>query len=80
MGWMRCGRVCAGIVGGELEYDREVLSQGTCAVARMAKSADAADLKSAGRKAVGVQVPLRAPGIQQVTTASSDWPWIAFRR
>jgi hypothetical protein len=27
----------------------------------MAKSADAADLKSAGRKAVGVQVPLRAP-------------------
>src|ERR1700748_3563625 len=29
--------------------------------ARMAKSADAADLKSAGRKAVGVQVPLRAP-------------------
>ena len=31
------------------------------AEARMAKSADAADLKSAGRKAVGVQVPLRAP-------------------
>ena len=30
-------------------------------IARMAKSADAADLKSAGRKAVGVQVPLRAP-------------------
>jgi hypothetical protein len=30
--------------------------------ARMAKSADAADLKSAGRKAVGVQVPLWAPG------------------
>jgi hypothetical protein len=29
--------------------------------ARMAKSADAADLKSAGRKAVGVQVSLRAP-------------------
>ena len=29
--------------------------------ARMAKSADAADLKSAGRKAVGVQVPLWAP-------------------
>ena len=29
----------------------------------MAKSADAADLKSAGRKAVGVQVPLRAPTI-----------------
>jgi hypothetical protein len=27
----------------------------------MAKSADAADLKSAGRKAVGVQVPLWAP-------------------
>jgi hypothetical protein len=26
--------------------------------------ADAADLKSAGRKAVGVQVPLRAPMIQ----------------
>jgi hypothetical protein len=32
----------------------------------MAKSADAADLKSAGRKAVGVQVPLRAP-IQSTT-------------
>ena len=31
--------------------------------ARMAKSADAADLKSAGRKAVGVQVPLWAPWI-----------------
>ncbi len=27
----------------------------------MAKSADAADLKSATRKGVGVQVPLRAP-------------------
>jgi hypothetical protein len=27
----------------------------------MAKSADAADLKSADRKVVGVQVPLRAP-------------------
>jgi hypothetical protein len=38
--------------------------------ARMAKSADAADLKSAGRKAVGVQVPLWAPwlhGIPQPT-------------
>ncbi len=32
----------------------------------MAKSADAADLKSAGRKAVGVQVPLRAP-IKSIT-------------
>jgi hypothetical protein len=29
--------------------------------ARMAKSADAADLKFADRKVVGVQVPLRAP-------------------
>jgi len=29
--------------------------------ARMAKLADAADLKSADRKVVGVQVPLRAP-------------------
>jgi hypothetical protein len=34
--------------------------------ARMAKLADAADLKSAGRKAVGVQVPLRAP-IKSIT-------------
>jgi hypothetical protein len=34
--------------------------------ARMAKSADAADLKSAGRKAVGVQVPLWAP-IKSIT-------------
>jgi hypothetical protein len=34
--------------------------------ARMAKSADAADLKSAGRKAVGVQVPLWAPSKQRV--------------
>src|SRR5271166_2871279 len=33
--------------------------------ARMAKLADAADLKSAGRKAVGVQVPLRAPTKQR---------------
>ncbi len=32
----------------------------------MAKLADAADLKSAGRKAVGVQVPLRAP-IKSIT-------------
>ena len=32
----------------------------------MAKSADAADLKSAGRKAVGVQVPLWAP-IKSIT-------------
>ena len=31
----------------------------------MAKLADAADLKSAGRKAVGVQVPLRAPRKQK---------------
>jgi hypothetical protein len=30
-------------------------------MARMAESADAADLKSADRKVVGVQVPLRAP-------------------
>ena len=29
----------------------------------MAKLADAADLKSADREAVGVQVPLRAPNI-----------------
>ena len=34
-------------------------------LARMAKLADAADLKSAGRKAVGVQVPLRAPTKQK---------------
>ena len=33
----------------------------------MAKSADAADLKSAGRKAVGVQVPLRAPENKQLS-------------
>ena len=36
--------------------------------ARMAKSADAADLKSAGRKAVGVQVPLRAPNKNESDT------------
>ena len=30
-------------------------------VARMAKLADAADLKSADRKVMGVQIPLRAP-------------------
>jgi hypothetical protein len=35
--------------------------------ARMAKSADAADLKSAGRKAVGVQVPLWAPRISMLS-------------
>src|ERR1017187_8796295 len=34
--------------------------------ARMAKLADAADLKSAGRKAGGVQVPLRAPTKQRI--------------
>ncbi len=33
--------------------------------ARMAKLADAADLKSADRKVVGVQVPLRAPTKQK---------------
>ena len=33
----------------------------------MAKLADAADLKSAGRKAVGVQVPLWAPQIPGIT-------------
>ncbi len=32
-----------------------------CFQARMAKLADAADLKSADRKVVGVQVPLWAP-------------------
>src|SRR5579863_6910357 len=41
--------------------------------ARMAKSADAADLKSAGRKAVGVQVPLRAPG----NCRQSPTQWLA---
>ena len=39
--------------------------------ARMAKLADAADLKSAGRKAVGVQVPLRAPATPSSTSQSS---------
>ena len=38
-----------------------VIARMHCAIARMAKLADAADLKSAGRKAVGVQVPLWAP-------------------
>jgi hypothetical protein len=36
----------------------------------MAKSADAADLKSAGRKAVGVQVPLRAPVREKIRRSS----------
>ena len=35
-------------------------------LARMAKLADAADLKSADRKVVGVQVPLRAPTKQKI--------------
>jgi hypothetical protein len=38
----------------------------------MAKSADAADLKSAGRKAVGVQVPLWAPSKQKLTLKPLD--------
>ena len=38
----------------------------SCALARMAKLADAADLKSAGRKAMGVQIPLRAPFIMLI--------------
>ena len=33
----------------------------------MAKSADAADLKSADRKVMGVQVPLRAPNTQKLS-------------
>ena len=40
---------------------RSSARDGALCSARMAKLADAADLKSAGRKAVGVQVPLRAP-------------------
>ncbi len=48
-----------------------------CAIARMAKLADAADLKSAGRKAVGVQIPLRAPSLHQSTSRLS--PQLARR-
>ena len=41
-------------------------------LARMAKLADAADLKSADRKVVGVQVPLRAPTLQTAFSSVSD--------
>jgi hypothetical protein len=44
----------------------------------MAKLADAADLKSAGRKAVGVQVPLRAPTKQKSYKKNAFLSWKAF--
>jgi hypothetical protein len=57
-----------------MEALRVVRPPGSCksnmrASARMAKSADAADLKSAGRKAVGVQVPLWAPFDSTIITS-----------
>ena len=47
--------------------------------ARMAKLADAADLKSAGRKAVGVQVPLWAPTLNLKSLHNVLVPAIAQR-
>ena len=44
----------------------------------MAKSADAADLKSAGRKAVGVQVPLRAPENKEIKGSERQPVSVAF--
>jgi len=52
----------------------------SCPFARMAKLADAADLKSAGRKAVGVQIPLWAPNkinkLQQKCHSDLEWHFL----
>jgi hypothetical protein len=46
--------------------------------ARMVKSADTADLKSADPyQVVGVQVPLRAPKIQTVTNKLNSWSTVS---
>ena len=45
----------------EVIHETDCLQIGLWVLARMAKSADAADLKSAEGNLMGVQVPLRAP-------------------
>ena len=65
----RSGLWMAGLRGSKSAASGTIRRVDQSSRARMAKLADAADLKSAGRKAVGVQIPLRAPNEARVNNS-----------